>query len=288
VPTTYFDANVYDHIDKGYIPAEEVDAVRTAINRGAMVPYFSLIDVEEVVGQWETDRPAAVRKLRLARDLVGFRRMLKPTFMLMEDGVRAYAAGKQPPAPILPRDQRLFIQRELNRIAADSPTLSREVSGIVADVRRTKESFRDSMARALERTLAELKPETYSDEERRALTFEGFWARAAGPWAEAFAERVGVAPACRERGLDGLLNVRAVRLAVGAALSLVFSQVIERRKPDLGDGYDQWHAIQASAVEVFVTRDTRLARHLMRVPILDFRVLTSLRELLQSTTPGTG
>ena len=83
------------------------------------------------------------------------------------------------------------------------------------------------------------------------------------------------------RGLD----VRAVRLGVGAALSLVFFQVVERRQPDRGDGYDQWHAIQSSAADVFVTRDDRLARLLARVPIEGFRAVTSLRDLLTGPAP---
>jgi hypothetical protein len=155
----------------------------------------------------------------------------------------------------------------------------------MSDVRRTKESFRDSMEQALERTQAELNLEAYPDDERRMLTFETFWARAAAPWADAYAERAGAAAACRRRGLEGLLNVRALGLVVRAALSLVFSQVINGRKPHLGDGYDQWHASQAAAVDVFVTRDDRLALHLAHIPLEGFRGVTSFQELLHE--PGT-
>ncbi len=94
------------------------------------------------------------------------------------------------------------------------------------------------------------------------------------------ADRAGVGDACRERGLAGLLDLRIVRVAVGAALSLVFSQVCEGFQPERNDGYDQWHAIQAAAADVFFTGDRSLAARVARVPIEGFRVVTSLRELL--------
>ncbi len=100
------------------------------------------------------------------------------------------------------------------------------------------------------------------------------------PRAEDFADRLGLADACRLRGLDGLLRLRTVRLSVGVALSLMFSQVLQRREPHRSDGYDLWHATLASVADVFVTFDERLTGHLVRVPGDDgFRVVTTLRAL---------
>lgn len=214
--SVYFDTNVYDHIHKGYVPAEDVKAVRAALEKGDLVAHLSVADVEELLGQWESDREAAVRKLGMARDLAGFDRMLKPPATLLEDAIRAFAAGAPVPAVTLPRQERRSIASALHRVAKGNRALSAEVSRIVADVRAIKEEFRRRMREALDRTVAELKLDAYGDEERRALKFEAFWTRAATPWAEAFAERVGVTAACRERGIDGLLDVRAVRLGVGA------------------------------------------------------------------------
>lgn len=103
------------------------------------------------------------------------------------------------------------------------------------------------MTVALERTRAELRRRTYSREERQTFTFEIYWTEAAPSWAEGFADRAGMGDACRARGLDGLLDVLPVRLAVGAALSLVFSQVRGELQPDPNDGYDLWHANRAPA-----------------------------------------
>jgi len=48
----------------------------------------------------------------------------------------------------------------------------------------------------------------------------------------------------------------------------------------LGDRYDLWHAVRASVADVFVTLDQRLADHAACVPVEGFRVVTSLRDLV--------
>jgi len=279
----YLDTSVYDRIDKGQVPAEEIRALRTALAHREVGAHLSLADVEELLGQWETDRPAAVRKLRLARDLVGFKGLLKPPARLLAEAIQAYAVGAPPPSPTLPRDQRRYLAACLEKVADGSTAFNSVVSGIVADVRRNKEDFLAGMAESGERTAAELnRSDAWQEAKRWAPTFDAFWAKAAPGWAEDFADRLGLADACRQRGLDGLLSVRTVRLSVGVALSLVFSQVLERREPHRSDGYDLWHATLASVADVFVTFDERLAGHLARVPVDDgFHVVTSLRALLR-------
>jgi hypothetical protein len=67
-------------------------------------------------------------------------------------------------------------------------------------------------------------------------------------------------------------------------MSLIFSQIVgdgrQSRKPQSGDGYDLWHAVLASVADSFVTYDTRFAELLGRVPIDNFRVFSSIPELL--------
>ena len=113
--------------------------------------------------------------------------------------------------------------------------------------------------------------------ERRALKFEAFWAKAKVKLAENLADRINLGDACRKRGLDGLLNIRAVRLGVIAAASMLFAQMggdgSEPRQPRIGDAYDLWHAILASSADLFVTHDERLAKALNRVPVTGFRAI---------------
>ena len=132
------------------------------------------------------------------------------------------------------------------------------------------------MQRANDKAIAEVPIEPHSPHE---LSFKALWEAGAKDWARGLAARFHLAEACEIRGLDGLLNVRAVS-TVMAGMSLAYSQTVNARNPDIGDGYDQWHAILASTADVFLTGDGRLAEHLTRVPTDGFRVFRSVPELL--------
>lgn len=106
--------------------------------------------------------------------------------------------------------------------------------------------------------------------------------------AEDFAEDVGCADACRQRGLDGLLAVPAVHVFVVVALSQIFAEVVghagqpDVRLADRNDGYDVWHAILGSTAEAFLTFDRRLVGHLERIRgLAQPRVVRSVTELLR-------
>jgi len=238
-----------------------------------------------------------VRRLQILYDLVGFDTMLKQPADLLADVIRAYAAGTASPSRTLPEREGEILAAYLERILRGDTSLGREVRQIVAHVKEIKNEFRQSWAQARRQTLTELQWGAIPVEERRALTFKDFFAAGAVHWAEALAEPLGVADACRRRGLDGLLELRPVLLCVGAAMSLVFAQVVgdgvQSREPKGGDAYDLWHALLASIADVFVTADTRLAGQLTRVPVDGFRVVTSLRALLDdpscvASTRGSG
>lgn len=62
--------------------------------------------------------------------------------------------------------------------------------------------------------------------------------------------------------------------------SLVFGDGIQSRHPRRGDDDDLWHGLTASVAEIFVTGDRRLAQLLRRVPVANFEVVESLRQLL--------
>jgi hypothetical protein len=111
-------------------------------------------------------------------------------------------------------------------------------------------------------------------------TFENLWQLSAGYWAIEFANKVGLADACRRRGVAGLLEVRAVKVAVGVGVAFAYSAAVDGRRYERNDGYDLWHAISASTADVFVTFDGYLKEALDRVPVSGFLVLDSVGELL--------
>jgi hypothetical protein len=277
MPRVYLDTNVFDHIDKGLIADAEVLSAQAAFACGKMRGYVSLSTLEELLGPWEGDRARAVRQLHLARNLVGFERILKPQNELLDDVVRAYAMRQPSPSLFLPPSKCVFLAEALSRAAAGE--LDAEIADVLARVRSLKDKFRDSM-RLRGRTFAdEIVASNMSGE--REPHFMDVWRTSATKLAEGFAERAGVLSECRSRGLPGLLDLRPLRLAVGAALSL-FCRMAAGREPKGSDGYDLWHVTVASAADVFVTRDERLAKLLAPVVLLvpGFGVVTSLRDAM--------
>ena len=119
-------------------------------------------------------------------------------------------------------------------------------------------------------------------------TFEQYWREAAIRAAEDAAQRVGVLDECRARGIEGLLEIPSVRMAVGSALSLIFAQAREKsaQAPRRQDSRDLQHAVMAaSSATVFVTDDGKLLRTVKRVPMPRFDVVDLPEFLAQLRSP---
>lgn len=278
----YLNANVYNDVERGSIPATEVAGFRTERLRpgGTLDVRLGLPDLEECLGLWDTDRPTALRRLRIVRDLAGFEGLLKEPGEILEDAIRAYADGRAIPFALMARHDRRHFAAVLGKIAEGSTKYDREVAEMMAEVKASKDRYKAAMTDARDRSLNELS-HRFTQRELGALPFVDFFARGATDYAAAFTDRKGLADACRDRGLAGLLGVRTVRLCIGVVMSQIHSEVSAGRKPEIGDGYDIWHAILASTADVFITSDQRLFGHLDRIPDVDgFRVVKSLREAL--------
>src|ERR1700730_7809511 len=284
--TVYFDTTVYSHIDKGWIGKEVVDMLRGTLLTAKLTPRLSVTNIEELLGQWETDRPAAIRKLCLARDLVGFDKLLKAPNTLMEEAVRAYAAGSPPPSPFLPEDQREILARRTHRIANGDTNFDGTVSGIIGAVGVLKQTTLNQWTEGRREVHSRLNPDSVEPGHPQRKNITWFLKSEEQTYAEGLAETLGLGEACRKRGLDGLLNVRVVRFYVNALAAYVFDITIGKelqpRAPKWGDDYDFWHIISASTGDAFVTYDDGLFKLLMRLPIDDFRVFPSIPALLDA------
>jgi hypothetical protein len=59
-----------------HVASADVDALR-AMSRGDLTRTSAFVDVEEFLGQWKANRAAAIRKLQIAHDIVGFDEILE-------------------------------------------------------------------------------------------------------------------------------------------------------------------------------------------------------------------
>ncbi len=295
MPSVYLDTTVYDRIAKREIDSADVDALRRAIARRRLKVYLGLSTLEELLGQWETGRHEAVRRVQLARDLVGFDLLLKPSAELLGEDIRAYAKGAPtPPATISQASRRHLVSRLEQQIARGERGLDSEVTSLIADVHRRKGRFREDARQAQGRVREYLRHQGVSAGDLQTLTWQDFFSQNLIPWTKAVVvtappgDGEALLQACERRGLDGLVARRSVRVCVGAMLSLAYAQDGPGgRLARHSDGYDLWHAAAASVVDIFVTDDGPFRKQLERVPVDALRVISS-RELLEDlrSSPG--
>ncbi len=279
----YLDTNVF--IEWDTVPGRDEERFVAALRNGSLVAPPSLAEIEEILGSFEQKREEAIRPLITLRRLVGFHGMLKTPPTILEESIVAYANETLAPAVALPEAQRANIVRSLTEVLAGSTQYDAKAVAVVADVRKIKDQWRETMLERQARATAKAKAEGLY--KAPPPPFPVFWHKPALSLAEAFAEKHGCSPAAQRRGLEGLLDSRPVRLGIGVVLSQIYSQLVpstsrpQVRVPRRSDGYDVWHAILAGTADVFVTFDDRLAEHVEQIPeITGFRVVTSLGELL--------
>lgn len=276
IRNVYFDTNVFDHIYKRIsISESDLLTLDSAVKTGKISVLPSITNFEEVVPVLASRPNLAIAELRLILRLTDIQSLLKPHFLLVSDDIKSYALTGLSSQPFIDDS---VIQSILRALQDPSQQDIAELLSVAKATQEQKERFNAGMKETREKIL--LKEKKLKDQHPR---FNDYWKEFAGKLAESFAERADVLDACKKRGINGLLEVRSVRLTVGMNLSLIYAQTFEGRTPKIGDSRDIHHAIIASAADGFVTDDGEFARLLSRVLIEDFEVmnLNDLFELIR-------
>jgi len=263
----YCDTNVFDHIHKGLgVTDGDLRTLRSAIQRGDVSIFLSVLNIEESLAAIRADPALAIRELWLVLELADWNGILKPPDILVTDDIIAYAQGAAVPQPFLDGDHpvRAGLQMMRNPTQRDIE----ELLPLLNESREQKEDFRNGMRAARDKVLERTKKLSGC-----RSPFADYWSSLALSFAEGYAERAGVLEECRNRGIVGLLDVRSVRMGVGVNLSLAYAETFEGFAPKMGDSRDQQHAVLASAADIFVTQDGKLAGLIGRIPIDGLQVL---------------
>jgi predicted nucleic acid-binding protein len=264
--TLYLDTNVFRHLtDAGE------SALRDAASTKQILILLSAVNLDELLGALETASEEAVlpRIQRLLR-LVDHRRILKDTAMLLTDDIRSYADSGRAAEPVLSGEDLLYASARLGALLLETSENSRIARlSVVHKAKEQKESFLLGMN---DRYMDML----HDTEKIRGVSFEYLWHSQSLRTAEYYATRVGVLDDCRRRGIEGLLKIKGVRMAVGTALSYFYAKSLQKQPQAvrIGDSRDLQHAVlAASRADVFVTMDNRLRDLVARVPMDHLRVL---------------
>lgn len=273
IRNVYFDTNVWDHIYKGvHVSESDFQALSRAVKAGEISVLLSLTNLEEVLSALRSRRGLAIGELRLILSLADRQRLLKSHHLLVSDDIKSYAVTGTSSSPFITDPA---IQSRVWSLHRSSDKDIEDLLVVAEATEKQKERFSAGMRAARKKVLSDAKKL-----KRRHSSFKDCWERLAGTVAENLAAHVGVSDACKKRGINGLLELRSLRLAVGMNLSLVYAQTSEGRTPKRGDSRDIHHSILASAADKFVVHDKEFRRLLSRVPIEDFEV-TGLNDLIK-------
>ncbi len=270
----YFDRNVFQDLyeQRRGISAADVVRLRSAIRHSEVDVTISITVLEETLAMWGTNPRRALAEVRATLDVVGQlrsakrARVVKEAGDLLNDDIRAYAAGKPSPEP--------YVTHDLSRLLHVPMSNYGYLDEFIRDQQRQKESFHKFMDELRSSLISTSEPGKTSGIELAPDARRGFieyFDEHAGEFARHLADRAGVLRLVEAR-MSGLLDLRSARMAVGANLSLAYSELFGNRGSDIGDSRDIHHAICATAADAFVTNDGPLAVRLQRIPALPVQV----------------
>lgn len=269
----YFDTNVYDLLDellqtKVFAP---VDKLKKAIRSDHVRVYTSVLPIEETLGALKKKPVEGRRRLRLIRTLAKRKRMIRPHTEIVKDDIRSYA-----------KDER-FQSRFMSPYPELKPVFQvRDLPGLIGVAEENRihnRGFRDDMRGRFIEHIAPLAEPIIAN--REVPTFEEYFEGNYRGILEIMAEKAGYLDGCQERGLEGLLEIPSLNVAVRGPASLNYANTYLTRLPQQGDSADMQHALIASAVGTLITEDKPLRKALKRAnsPYLAFM---SLEELLDT------
>ena len=277
----YLDTQAFDHIYKKIgCTAADIANLRKAIYGRALSIRLSVHTLEEILLARRVSPQALAAQIKLTLSLASSRTLVKPCAQLLFDDIRAYAARGDSDRPFLHGDMQNAVADGIAvLIESDGEELDEDFVAVLDQARQQKQHF----AAALQEARA--GAESVSRPGLGWTSFDQYCDAAALPALETLAARAGVENACRERGFDGLLKIKSMRMTLGAVLASTYAKMTDGLEVNSATLH---HAISAAAVaETFVT-ETPAIRELLPRVAMEGLSLANLPEFLQCLSREAG
>ena len=266
----YLDTNAFDHIYKKIgCTGADIANLRKAIYGRQLSIRLSVHTLEEILLGRKVSPQALAAQIKLTLSLASARTLVKSCAQLLLDDIRAYAARGEADRPFLRGDTQNAVADGIAAlIESDGEELEDDFLAVLEQARQEKQHF----FAALEQARATSSPPS------GWTGFEQCFDAAALSALETLVERAGVAKPCRERGLDGLLKIKSVRMSLCVALAPGYEQMASG---SVVNSTSLHHAVSAAAAaETFVSDIAANREFLARMPMEGLNVAT-LPEFLE-------
>jgi len=266
----YFDTSAFDHLQKRInCTAADIASLRQAVYGGEISIPLSIHVLEELLLARRSSPQTYSALLRMVLSIAPSRTLVKPCPDIVRGDVRSYAAGGGAENPRVHGPvQNIVAAGIAELIESDGEDWDDDFVAALEQIRGNREKFAERM-RVIPEIVANIAfhgPELPS--------FDAFWSTDADGIAGGFADEAGVGEKCAARGIEGLLELPSIRMAVGIRLSYIHGLLLQGHRTKKSDGEDQHHAISAAAAaEILVTADPRLLKIAARVPMDNFEAI---------------
>jgi hypothetical protein len=264
----YLDTGVFDHIyNKTGCTGADIAALRKAIYGREITVPLGIHVLDEILLNQRASPQDLVARIKLTLSIASLRRLVKPCDQLLSDDIRAYAARGEAERPFAGADVLNVLSEGISTLVeTDGEEIDEDMRELLEQIRRQKERFISGTRSSLEESppLIGASPEP--------PIFEQFFQSRIPTDAESFAASAAFLEQCTERGLDGLSQLKSLRILLGFKLSYIYGRAFENLAPLRSDSAFH-HVVAAAAVaETFVTDDKELRALLSRVPMEGFEV----------------
>lgn len=272
----YFDRNIFGDIKKLKEISEashEITTLQRAVDEGKLTVLLSTTVLGETLPALRHSTGTLSRELKVIFTLVEKRRMIKPADDLLREAVQSYAFARRLPDMFTKTPKMLsdfLIKGKLTR------DLQEFTEGVISRSDRFADNFT--------KIFSEVRRIGEERDLCRPSDFQEFWKEMAPAIAEWLAKQHGVYKQCMARGIEGMLENKTVTLYTIYYSSWVFARCFGEqgtpgkvRASEMGDFF---HAVQASAADIFVTKDSTFSKWLRQVQIKNLEII-SFRELIE-------
>ncbi|MBV8453065.1 MAG: hypothetical protein JOZ29_12455 [Deltaproteobacteria bacterium] len=264
----YLDTDAFDHIYKKIgCTGADIANLRKAIYGRQLSIRLSIHTLEEILLGRKVSPQALAAQIKLTLSLASSRTLVKSCAQLLFDDICAYAARGEADRPFLRGDMQNAVADGIAAlIESDGEELEEDFLAVLDQARQEKQQF----FAALEQVQREA--EAISRPSSGWSGFEQYFEAAAHTALETLVERAGVANRCRERGLDGLLKIKSVRMSLCAGVARGYEQAAVGAAVNSTTLH---HPVSAAAVaETFVSDFAANREFLARLPIEGLNAIT--------------
>lgn len=277
----YFDRNVFSALSEleGDLTAADVEKLKHAVRSGSIKIFGSSPLLEETAATMGQSHEMYRRHISTVLDLIERRRLIKSAEDILWDDCYNYAVGLAENDRTMPAT--VSLMSKFGQLESES-----HLRQVVADGQR----LRTADTAQLNAVMAKARNDKRWAGAGRPYSLDELWKEMGGMMVAAWVDkcRSEIKKKCYRRGLEKMLDLKSFRFYALYFISITYTGLFgmkgDPRKVKHGDLHDWHHAVCASAVNVFVTLESKirpghLGHALSLKPTPGFEVL-NLREFL--------